>query len=70
MYTLTVKMENEKSYFAVYDKEDTYNEGECLDSFDTEHEARDFVINENSGYGYQKLYYIEETLKGEDTNFK
>lgn len=49
-------------YFAVYDKEDTYNEGECLASFDTEDEARDFVISENAGYGYEKLYYqIEES---------
>lgn len=51
-------MGNQKNYFAVYDKEDTYNKDECLTSFDTEDEARDFVIIENSGYGYEKLYYL------------
>lgn len=50
-------MENQKFYFAVYDKEDTYNEDECLTTFDTEDETRDFVISENAGYGYEKLYY-------------
>jgi hypothetical protein len=44
-------MENQEFYFTVYDKEETYNEGECLTIFDTEDEARDFVIIENSGYG-------------------
>lgn len=51
-------------YFAVYDKEDTYNDGECLMNFDTEDEAREFVISENAGYGYEKLYYkVEECNK-------
>lgn len=53
-------MENKENYFVVYDKEDTYNEGECLECFNTEEEARNFVINENAGYGYKKLYYEEE----------
>ena len=49
-------------YFAVYDKEDIYQDGECLESFETEDEARNFVNEENAGYGYNKLYYkmIEE----------
>ena len=49
-------MAKQEFYFAVYDKEDTYNEDECLTSFDTEDEARDFVISENAGYGYEKLF--------------
>jgi hypothetical protein len=53
-------------WFNVYDKEDTYNDGECLTSFDTEDEARDFVNSENAGYGYEKLYYECEEL--EDKN--
>lgn len=51
-------------YFAVYDKEDTYEDGECLESFDTEEEARDFVNEENKGYGYNKLFYKPETKNG------
>ena len=48
-------------YFAVYDKEDTYSDGECLMNFNTEDEAREFVLSENAGYGYEKLYYkLEE----------
>lgn len=50
-------------WFNVYDKEDTYNEGECLKSFDTEDEARDFVNSENAGYGYDKFYYECEELE-------
>ena len=46
-----------KYWFNVYDKEDTYNDNECLTSFDNEDDAREFVISENSGYGYEKLYY-------------
>jgi len=52
--------EIEECTFAVYDKEDTYNEGECLTSFDKEDAARDFVIRENAAYGYVKFYYEEE----------
>jgi len=37
---------NQDFYFAVYDKEDTYKDRECLDVFDTEDEARDFVISD------------------------
>ena len=44
-------------YFAVYDKEDTYVEDECLESFDTEDEAINFVNEQNAGYGYNKFYY-------------
>lgn len=58
-------MENQKFYFAVYDQEDTYNEGECLISFDTEDEARDFVISENAGYGYEKLFYKTEEVNND-----
>jgi len=47
----------EKVFFYVYDKEDTYNEGECHEVFEEEDAARDFCINENAGYGYQKFYY-------------
>lgn len=49
----------DKSFFAVYvyDKEDTYNDDECFESFDTEEEARDFVNSENAAYGYNKFYY-------------
>lgn len=54
-----------KIYFAVYDKEDTYAEGECLENFETEDEAREFVIGENAGYGYEKLYYKEEFYTNE-----
>jgi len=53
---------NQDFYFAVYDKEDTYKDRECLDVFDTEDEARDFVISENAGYGYEKLYYQTKQL--------
>jgi hypothetical protein len=53
-------------WFNVYDKEDTYNDGECLSSFDTEDEVRDFVNSENAGFGYDKLYYECEEL--EDKN--
>lgn len=55
---------DEEEYFAVYDKEDTYEDGECLESFDTEEEARDFVNEENKGYGYNKLFYKPETKNG------
>ena len=55
-------MENQKNYFAVYDKEDTYKEGECLENFNTENEASDFVISENAAYGYEKFYYEEKTV--------
>jgi len=48
-------------YFAVYDKEDTYEEDECLESFDTEDEAINFVNEQNAGYGYNKFYY--ETIE-------
>ena len=58
-------MENQKIYFAVYDKEDTYNEDECLTSFDTEDEARDYVISENAGYGYKKLFYKTEEINND-----
>lgn len=58
-------MAKQEFYFVVFDKEDTYNEGECLTSFDTEDEARDFVNNENAGYGYAKLYYKEEELNND-----
>jgi hypothetical protein len=53
-------------WFNVYDKEDTYKDGECLTSFDTEDEARDFVNSENAGYGYDKLYYECEELEDEN----
>jgi len=53
-------------YFAVYDKEDTYDDNECLTTFDTEDEARDFVNTENAGYGYKKLYYIEKLYADEE----
>jgi len=58
-------MANQDFYFAVYDKEDTYNEGECLTNFDTEDEARDFVISENAGYGYEKLFYKMEEINND-----
>ncbi len=51
----------EEEYFVVYDKEDIYDDDECLCSFDTEEEARDFVTEENKGYGYNKLFYKAET---------
>lgn len=54
----------DNEYFAVYDKEDTYSNDECLCSFDTEEEARDFVTEENKGYGYNKLFYKTETKNG------
>jgi len=57
-----IKNEVEENYFAVYDKEDTYKEGECLENFNTENEASDFVINENAAYGYEKFYYEEKTI--------
>ena len=47
----------EKAFFSVYDKEDTYSEGECHEVFEDEEEARDFCINENAAYGYKKFYY-------------
>ena len=53
-------MEKQKFYFAVYDNEVIYEDGECLMNFDTEDEAREFVISENAGYGYEKLYYRME----------
>jgi hypothetical protein len=49
--------EEENLCFYVYDKEDTYLENECFTVFDDEEEARDFCINENAGYGYEKFYY-------------
>jgi hypothetical protein len=52
-----MKAKEEKVFFYVYDKEDTYNEGECHEVFEDEEKARDFCINENAGYGYQKFYY-------------
>ena len=52
-----MEAKEEKVFFYVYDKEDTYSEGECLEVFEDEEEARDFCINENAGYGYQKFYY-------------
>lgn len=58
-------MAKQEFYFAVYDKEDTYNEGECLTAFKTEDEARDFVISENAGYGYEKLYYQMEEINND-----
>lgn len=50
-------IETKEIYVSVYDKEDTYNDDECLCNFDTEDEAREFVLNENAGYGYEKLFY-------------
>ena len=52
-----MKAKEEKVFFYVYDKEDTYSEDECYEVFEYEEEARDFCINENAGYGYQKFYY-------------
>ena len=52
-----MKTKEEKVFFPVYDKEDTYSEDECLEVFEDEEEARDFCINENAAYGYQKFYY-------------
>lgn len=52
-----METKEKKVFFYVYDKEDTYSEGECLEVFDDEEKARDFCINENAGYGYQKFYY-------------
>ena len=43
-------------YFAVYDKEDTYEEDECLEGFDTEDEAINFVNEQNAGYGSKAKY--------------
>ena len=62
-------MKTTKNFYSVYDKEDTYNEGECLESFDTEDDARDFVNTENAGYGYAKLYYKEEVVLTFDLQF-
>lgn len=45
--------------YSVYDKEDTYNEGECMESFNDEDEARIFVNEENAAYGYARLFYKE-----------
>ena len=53
----------EKAFFSVYDKEDTYSEGECLEVFEDEEEARDFCINENAAYGYKKFYYKSSEQK-------
>ena len=52
-----MKPKEEKVFFYVYDKEDTYNECECHEVFEDEEEARDFCINENAGYGYEKFFY-------------
>ena len=52
-----MEAKEEKVFFYVYDKEDTYSEGECHEVYEDEEEARDFCINENAGYGYQKFYY-------------
>ena len=52
-----MKAKEEKVFFYVYDKEDTYIEDECYEVFEYEEEARDFCINENASYGYQKFYY-------------
>lgn len=51
-------MESEKVFFYVYDKEDTYSDNECLEVYEDEEEARDFCLNENAGYGYEKFYYL------------
>ena len=55
-------MENQKNYFAVYDQEDTYKEGECLENYETEDEAHGFVVKENMAYGYKKFYYEAKTI--------
>ena len=52
-----MKTQENEFYFAIYDKEDIYNDDECLINFDTEEDARDFVDSENAGYGYDKLFY-------------
>lgn len=50
-------MEDEIVYY-VYDREDHYRQGECHEVFYDEDEARDFVVTENSAYGYDRFYYI------------
>jgi len=52
-----METKEEKIYFYVYDKEDTYGDNECYEVYEDEEEAIDFCINENAAYGYQKFYY-------------
>lgn len=54
------KKREKEFYFAVYNKD------ECLINFDTEDEAREFVLSENAGYGYEKLYFKEELYYDSD----
>ena len=51
-------MEDEKVFYYVYDKEDTYSHNECLEVYEDEEQARDFCLTENAGYGYEKFYYV------------
>lgn len=58
MRTITINTEFEhiKSQYAIFDKEDN---NECVAVFEEQDDARDFCINENAGFGYQKYYYKE-----------